>query len=372
MKKARVADIMKRGMSILSRHVVQGVLCLCCLLFMACHVEFSPNGTWQDIPVVYCVLDQDEDTTYVRVQKCYLGEGNQYDYAANYDSINYAEGSLRVVMNQWAAWRDEYHQLTIDPTQTEPQHTFTFQYHLLRDKEEGSFAAPNQPVYICPTGGLLDTGSVYELLIIKVDSGDTLARATTALIGDGADISHHLQKPDNITLFQFTGVGAKYCTFTWTQLPRARMYQPRVRFYYRDFILDTLSATEIDTTVIPHAIDINGPVVKSSSLVGSLSCRFPQTVFNEVLLDSIHTTCNKNVIDTVDIYMWCCDEQLTRYLTSHEVSGTINQNTYNYTNIEGGRGVFAARRTHIMFRVCTPPSANSQYKKDLKDLGIGF
>ena len=72
------------------------ILLLSALSFSACKVDFSPNAEWKEIPVVYCILDQDDDTTWVRVQRCYLGEGNLYQYGSCYDSINYPQGSLRV------------------------------------------------------------------------------------------------------------------------------------------------------------------------------------------------------------------------------------------------------------------------------------
>ncbi|MBQ6096732.1 MAG: hypothetical protein IJK99_03190, partial [Bacteroidales bacterium] len=72
-------------------------------LFASCEVEFSPNADWKEIPVVYCVLDQDDDTSYVRVQRCFLGEGNQYQYTSVADSIYYPQGALSVAIEQWNA-----------------------------------------------------------------------------------------------------------------------------------------------------------------------------------------------------------------------------------------------------------------------------
>ena len=73
---------------------------LAALLFSACKVDFSPNAQWKELPVVYCILDQDDDTTWVRVQRCYLGQGNLYQYGSNYDSVNYPQGQLTVFMQE--------------------------------------------------------------------------------------------------------------------------------------------------------------------------------------------------------------------------------------------------------------------------------
>ena len=67
------------------------LLPLSIFLFYACEVEFSPNAEWKEVPSVYCILDQDDDTTWVRVEKCFLGEGSIYNYGMISDSINYPQ-----------------------------------------------------------------------------------------------------------------------------------------------------------------------------------------------------------------------------------------------------------------------------------------
>ncbi len=57
-------------------HFAPLVLFAASLLLASCEVDFSPNASWREIPVVYCVLDQDDDTSYVRVERCFLGEGS--------------------------------------------------------------------------------------------------------------------------------------------------------------------------------------------------------------------------------------------------------------------------------------------------------
>ena len=60
-------------------------LFLMVLCFVSCEVEFDPNADWKATTVVYGVLDQDSDTTFVRVQKGFLGNGNYLDYAKERD-----------------------------------------------------------------------------------------------------------------------------------------------------------------------------------------------------------------------------------------------------------------------------------------------
>ncbi len=344
------------------------VAMLSLVFFAACHVEFSPNSNWKDIPVVYGILDQDEDTTFIRIQRCYLGEGNNYEYAQIFDSINYVEGSIDVQMLEWDAARGERNILTISPYATAPRKVFHFQYHLLSNKEEGGFYAPYQPVYICDTKGQLDTSRVYQLLVINTASGDTIAKAETYLIGDGII----LNQPSEVVGFSFTGTGSKYCNLEWTALPRARLYQPSVRFHYFEFIVNNTNNV-LDTVINRRYIDIDGNMIKNNLATKLITTRFEQSTFLNVIKDSIHDiSINKIAIDTVDLTIKCCTEDLAAYIFSHQDNGSINQDRITYTNIEGGLGVFAARRSHITYRLHTPSSSTSQYKKDLEALGVGF
>ena len=81
-----------------TRYLLPAVCYLLSLFFTSCEVEFSPNAKWKNVPVVYCVLDQDDDTTWARVQRCYLSEDNIYSYGQNSDSINYPQGSIEVYL----------------------------------------------------------------------------------------------------------------------------------------------------------------------------------------------------------------------------------------------------------------------------------
>ena len=66
----------------------------------SCEVEFSPNADYKEVPVVYCILNQDEDTTWARIQKCYLGENDLNSYTDIKDSTNYPEGAIEVKLLQ--------------------------------------------------------------------------------------------------------------------------------------------------------------------------------------------------------------------------------------------------------------------------------
>ena len=77
------------------------------LAFSSCRVEFSPNAPWRDVPSVYCVLDPEEDTVWVRLQRCYLGEDNLYNYSSIADSNYYLPDAVSVHLLAWKGIRGD-------------------------------------------------------------------------------------------------------------------------------------------------------------------------------------------------------------------------------------------------------------------------
>lgn len=336
-------------------------------MFASCDVEFSPNAEWKNIPVVYCVLDQDDDTTYVRVQRCFLGDGDHTQYATMADSIYYPQGEISVLMEEWRMWIDE--QGIPNRYGDSPRKIYNFTYTEIVNKEEGPFYNTRQPVFFCPTAGQLDTSYLYCLKVVDNNSGDTIAWAETTLIKG----TMSLHKPNNVTLFQFGGTaGSKTCEITWSALRNARQYQPMIRFHYRDFIINR-NNSPWDTTITPHHIDIPCNTVKSNMRNSSYTTYLDQNYFLSTIKNAIgNDTCNKNIIDTVDVFIYCCTEDLAAYIYAGNPAGALSQEPFTYTNINGGLGVFAARRHHISFRIGTPISAVSDYVKKLKELHVGF
>ena len=51
----------------MSKNIQLIIACFATLIITSCKVDFSPNAPWRDVPNVYCVLDPEEDTVWVRV-----------------------------------------------------------------------------------------------------------------------------------------------------------------------------------------------------------------------------------------------------------------------------------------------------------------
>ena len=325
------------------------------MLMTSCEVEFSPNAEWKNVPVVYCMLDQDDDTTWVHVQRAYLSEGNIYQYGSNSDSINYPQGSISVAL---LAYQDGTLKDSIAFTYTEI------------DRDSGDFAYTAQPVYFAETKNKLRENYTFVLNVRNTADGSLIATTDPITLikkGSGALITKPsiTVTPSGDTLggFYFNEMdpvsGSQgVCLIQWNFLENARLYQPMVRFYY-------------ESGGTRHHVDLLCPRVSSSTN----EVRYTRDQFlTDLKQKLISDTSAKHYIPHVDIYLTCCSEELNAYIATSSQGTSINQEHEAFSNIIGGVGVFAARRTHLYKGM---PSDNSiQPGVGLHDLllnlGVGF
>jgi hypothetical protein len=346
-------------------------LLLLAVLATSCKVEFSPNAPWKDIPSVYCVIDIQEDTVWARVQRCYLGNDNLYNYATIADSTNYQEGDIQVHL---LAWRGVTNPLNHSITATDQLvDRWQLTYTEVPGRPEGNFSSGSQPMYYCVPGAdrlLADSACVFQLLVIRTDSGDTLASARTTLVGIlpltimGREyVENVITVPNNVRgrHFGFIPVNIQN-EIRWTTLPRGRRYQPSVRFYYRKND-DTLS------------IEVPGAPLTNQYGYNTLSSNsISQTSFLSYIKRSLAgNTDSLFNVNYVDIIIYVCNEDLNAYITSQNSHVVGGQEYQPYTNVEGGIGIFGSRRTHIQVSVPCDSNGRPDYLPDqLKRLGVGF
>ena len=316
----------------------------------SCEVEFSPNAEWKNVPVVYCVLDQDDDTSWVRVERCYLSNDGVFSYGNLSDSINYDSAAISVALLAYEGdiLRD----------------SMAFEY-MLRLRDSGSFAHGMQPIYGCETRGRLKENYTYFL---NIRNADGTLLATTKPVSLIRQISNTvITDPSNVHGFKFSDINNgsdANCKIAWNNLENARIYQPVVRFYYG-----------VDTET--RYVDVKCPQVPASPRYSTGSLFYQRALFLDDLKKHLlaDTASRKEYLMRVDLYLTCCTEDLNTYMSTTALGNiAIEQNHQVYTNIIGGIGIFAARRTHIYKSI---PADDSLIKDRglywfLRNLGVGI
>src|ERR1022692_5127436 len=102
----------------------------------SCKNTLDINAPWKETTVVYGLLDPNAPIQYIKINKAFLGNGNEMAYAKIADSINYG--------NQLSAVLQQYSNGSL---------VATFPLHdTLMPKDPGTFATSPNIVFIPPAG----------------------------------------------------------------------------------------------------------------------------------------------------------------------------------------------------------------------------
>ncbi|MCR5445944.1 MAG: hypothetical protein K6E96_09765 [Bacteroidales bacterium] len=329
----------------LKKYTLQ-IVAAAAMMLTACQVEFSPNAEYRETPVVYCLLDQDDDTVWARVEKCFLVEGNIYEYGSSSEMINFPQGYITVslIASRWGVPVDT---LILRDT--------------LCNRDDGLFASQNQPLFF--NTAHLDTTCNYHLEVRRA-ADDSLMAYTDPIPLILKTESTLITQPYNTRPFGFNdySAGTRVCNIAWNSLRNARRYQPIVRFFYGE---------DGDT----HYVDLKCAHVTSGANITA----YPLESFLNSLKNALQDDPNpKEYLKYVEIYLTACDENLNVYINNVASGVSLNQTADTYTNVHGGLGIFAARRTHLFKYLDADPSMNPLSSSNpglysyLHALGIGF
>lgn len=288
------------------------------LSIQSCKQDFDITANYKEVPVVYGLLNPQENTHYIRIQKGFLIDGNAYTAAAANDSIYYSD-SLFV-------------QLKTLPSGA----TFTLTKVVL-PKDSGIFSNANNVVFTF--NGNLDSAKEYELQVKNTSNGNTIS-AKTKLVNDfsinvpikGQKLPLRTVNPPAVNFYTAVNAG---------------IYDLMVRFPYLEY--DAASNTLLNDTFIEFYL------LKSSSIEYILGAAPVQADFSAVtLINSLsarlekrtdrYRLFNKSVGMTFKISAG--GEQLATYISSINTQQTgigSNEALPPYTNVTGGYGVLSSR-----------------------------
>lgn len=345
------------------------IILLLSILSVSCKVEFNPNAPWKDLPAIYCVLDPEEDTVWVRVQRCYLGEGNLYNYSSIADSNYYPENYIEV---QLLAWEGKPSANNAIEATDHLVDRWVLKYTQKDNKPDGLFIGGKQPIYYCTPGKstmIKDSSCIFELLVIRTSTQDTLASARTSMVGflpfkitKRDTIEEVIIAPNRSPGRHYGFIPTNRNDITWNTLPRGRRYQPAVTFHYKKY-QDTFSINIYGDYLTN---EYNRKTLSSHSITQQ---KFLSTIKRELAnnKDSLFN------VNNVDIKILVCNEDLHAYINSQSVDVASGQEIQTYSNINGGVGIFGSRRTHIVANVPCDSTGKPDYlPAQLRNLGVGF
>lgn len=326
----------------MKRFVIISILFSSLLVFNSCETDFDINANYQDVTVVFGLLNQDS-TTYVKINKAFLGEGNTLIMAQIEDSSNY-QNQLNVTIEEW----DGSNHLN----------TFNLDTVTITNKEEGIFYNPYQILY--KTDAPLNEDNTYKLKIIN---GEKEITSETKLVND-FDLLKPRAGGTYILLTETTQKAVE-----WESAKNGKRYEVVIRFHYKEKFID-----QTDTT-FKHLDWVLG-TAKSSSTIGREPMEmlyFGESFYSLCALNipyndpAIEAEVDKRIPSNVDFIISVAGEDLNTYMEVNEPSNSIVQDKPEFTNIENGIGIFSSRYQKTRSKLL-----NSESVAILQDLNIKF
>jgi hypothetical protein len=315
------------------------------LFWTGCSTEVELNAPYKSSTVVFGLLDPSADTQWVKINKTFLGKGNNLEFALIRDSSEYNFS--------------EFNRLVIEEVvDGNVVNEFPLQEKTITNKElNGIFYAPVQTVYYFPTpeGGLNEDG-VYRLICDFHNRPDVTA--VTNVVKSGS-VGFQIPQQGSAIILAQTSFGSTVnysnnVTVKWSPAANAELYDVTLRFLYHEKkytdATHTVLISEQDKFVDwnigqfkPENLSLQGGYLSLSfnsepffSYLGSVIPADPAVTREIGYYDGIKTRC-------FEIFMALANDELRTYFeVNSPVTGVIQERP-TYTNVSGGLGLLGSR-----------------------------
>jgi len=311
----------------------------------SCSNKVDINADYQEITIVYGLLNQSQDRQFIKITKAFQTDGNVMLAAGDPKNSMYDPSNLEV-------WLDEYKGETY-------LRTIYLDSVLITDKDSGDFYYPNEIVYATPKGVKIKQAFEYRLNI-KVKSTGRLIEGKTYLIQDFS-----IKRPTSWQQYvSFTG---RYNQkVEWKAAKNGILHQLTIRYFYTDIPASGPTSS--------HFVDLKFGIKRAANADGT------EDMVQEFSGDAFYQNLAANIdlpeagmhrySDSLYYIFDVADEDFTIYLDINAPSNSIVQERPSYSNITNGIGLFSSRYTKLRyFAGLTPTSLDTlihgQYTRQL-------
>jgi len=306
---------------------------------ISCDDSIDVLSDYEEIPVVYCLLNQNDDFHYVKVNKAFLGEASAASMAQVADSLYYdnVEVWIDVTANGEFVRRMDFVAVDTIP------------------KPDGYFTNERNTVYVHEGAISPSTTSGVEYkyeLHVDIASKNIYCKSVEpiGLVDDVRIIEPTINRQIAMTHYENGKVNAEYRTGD-----NASLYQMIFRFYYIEVDLETN-----DTIWDLDPIQINLTEDTYTTPNQDIKKEFTVQQFYQLVSDNISVNDGVQRLvrypESVEFILYSADQNYKVYSEVSAPSSGIVQEKPFWTNIESesgyAAGLFAARyETRIVNRV---------------------
>lgn len=295
-------------------------------LFNACSTDFEVNAPYDNMPVVYGLLNQNDTLHFVKINKTYLGEGNALLAAAVPDSSIYP--NLTATIEEWIG--GVY------------QRTFTLMDTVIPDRDPGLFYYPDHQLYYFYADDLSEDAE-YRLMVNTNEQGKT-AEATTIMV---KDFNYHFSVENPLFTVDFhNGVDYRDYSVKWTAAENGKRHEVRMTFTYFDVTAtDTVRRTNEWLLGEEFANDLTGTEELEKFVSGESFYALLETWVNsnDANDPAPGGAVLKRIIGNFTVEVTVAGDELDTYMqVNAPVTGLVTERP-SYSNIAGGIGLFGSR-----------------------------
>lgn len=299
----------------------------------SCSTDVDINAPYETTPVVYGFIEPIEDTQYVKINRTYLGDGNNAEYAAINDSTMFESvvGTVNKIVNGTV------------------QESYPLEALWVNDLEDGIFYTDSQMVFFwVPTGGI-DDEATYQL-DLDINEGQKSLTAESEVVGFvnfKQTFRNKVVNTNGVSFANTAAVGQNVYNdlgIEWGVATNGKRYQVKLVFNYEEHTATDTTMRSISTTLG----SIVGETSDNDFFQNYNGENFYTFVANRLQDDPNEANIVKRVAHGVEFHIVVADENLHTYMEVNEPASGIVSERPVFTNITNGYGLFASRNTTIL------------------------
>lgn len=292
----------------------------------SCSTDFKINAEWEDIAVVYGLLDQSDTVQYIKLNKVFLGDADAYVMAQEPDSnfYNSAEVYLEPLQNGNNIYDGFGNKTRIQLIETDD---------IIKD--EGVFSIEKNTLY--KTTETLS--EIYEYKLVIDIPGKEEITSTTSLVKDLKIVKPTTNPAEKVGLYN--GQAEEYLDYKveFSPTETGTLYGLTIRFHYREHRNDSVHDLFIDWVQSnkkrPATIDAG--TTMNMTMAGGAFYEFIKNNITQV------DDATKREVLGLDFIFIVAGEELTLFMEVNGPSQGIVQEKPAFTNITNGIGIFSSR-----------------------------
>ena len=288
--------------------------------FTSCETDFDVNTVWEEVTVVYGLLDagDGEEVQQIKISKAFLGDMDALEMAQYADSINFWEGELdvKVIRIKSNGNTDTITLLEVPTVRNEGDFNDSIMVYTFENEDD--FLKTNY--------------AVYELLIKNTITGNTVSSKTSII--SGFDFDNVFKNNKAFQFGFYNNNDYSLSTVTWDDS------NDNGKIYQLDLVIN-YTENQLSKQLI-----FSQPLVDNTETKMSIE---GESFFNFLRAGLTKDNTKVRYFNSIDMVMTVGSEDLDTYIKINKPITGIVQERPQFSNINNGIGLFSSRFTKTRY-----------------------